>query len=509
MYDMTPSALEGILGGWASGADPLNEQLAAAIARAIELGDLPAGTRLPAERQLAAQLGLSRTTIVSAYDRLRSAGLVRSRQGSGTRVAQRRPGLTTSYLDEVPASGPAPATRAVRTGAPPPQPFAGEPPSVGLMTPDVDDAIELTIGAMPAVPEVFEATAAVLREDLPALMADAGYDPFGLPALRVEIAAHLRRHGVPTTPDQVLVTTGAQQAIALIAAQLGGPDATVVLENPTYIGAIDAFRAAGNRLVPIPVDEHGGRVDVVELLAAGGPLRLVYVVPTFQNPTGSVMPEERRRRLVRAAHDLGFLVVEDLTTDPAPAAGHPPPLASFDPDERVITIGSLSKLAWGGLRIGWIRAARPLVARLLAGKIVADHSTSVVTQAIGARLFPDLGSIAERSERRAAERRDVLTTALAERLPEWRWTAPRGGLSLWVRLPGADATAFTRLAAEHGVIVRPGPVASPDGGYRDHVRIAYGAEPVRLVEGVERLARAWEAYAPAARQARPSISVSV
>ena len=497
-----------LIGPWADGADPLNEQLAEALARAIDLGLLPPGTLLPAERELARELALSRTTIVAAYDRLRLAGLARSRQGSGTRVAARRPGLAQPYLASLDAMD-SDAVLVPATGRSWASATATTAPAVGLLTPLVDDAIELTIGALPAGSIVAEAIAAAVRDDLPALLLDSGYDPFGLPALRERIAAYLTRLGVATEPDQVLVTSGAQQALHLIGSQLAGPGNAIVMENPSYIGAIDAFRTTGNRLIPIPLDGDGARVEVIDLLGTNAPVRLVYVIPTFQNPTGAVMPEARRRELARMASESGFQIVEDLTPDLTLGVDSPPPIAAFDPGDRVITVGSLSKLAWGGLRVGWVRASRPVIDRLVAGKIVADHSSSLVTQAIGARVFERLDEVAARSRHAGAERRSVLMEALAVRLPDWTWTEPKGGLSLWVRLPGTDAVAFSRLAATLGVVVRPGPLASPDGGFRDHVRIAYGSEPDRLVDGVERLAAAWAAYTPATRASRPSLAVSV
>lgn len=515
--DISAAKLAVLLGPWSDGADPLNEQLATALTRAVDRGLLPPGTRLPAERELAREFGLSRTTIVAAYDRLRSSGTVRSRQGSGTRVTTRRPGLTQPYdvrwsgttagMPAAPASAPGrgPGTRPPSGLDPSPPP----PMPVGLMTPVVDDAIHLTIGALPAAPTVHEAIDLAIRDDIPSLLADTGYDPFGLPALRIAVAGHLTRRGVPTDPDQVLVTSGAQQAIHLIGSQLGGPDGSIAIENPTYIGAVDAFHAAGARLLPIPMDGDGAMVDVIPLLAASGLLRLAYVIPTFHNPTGSTMPEHRRRTLARMAPELGFSIVEDLTPDFAFDAGSPAPIAAYDEAERVITVGSLSKLAWGGLRIGWIRAPRADIDRLVAGKVVADHSTSLITQAIAARVFDHLDEVADHTRRVAGQRRDIVVERLRERLPDWTFQVPPGGLSLWVRLPGADAVAFTRLAVGYGVIVRAGPLASPDGGFRDHIRIAYGAEPADLVEGVERLAAAWAAYTPTARTARSSVSVSV
>jgi DNA-binding transcriptional MocR family regulator len=498
---VTAPALVELIGPWADGADPLNEQLADALTRAIEVGLLPPGTRLPAERELARELALSRTTIVAAYDRLRLAGLARSRQGSGTRVATRRPGLF--------ALTPTPAEET--DTEPPTRIGSGQAtPSVNLLGHvDAPDAIQFTLGALPAGPVVAESIQTALREDVPALLGEMGYDPFGLPRLRVAIAGYLDRLGVPTDPDQVLVTNGAQQAVHLVASQIGGPGNAVALENPTYIGAIDAFRTTGNRLLPMPVDPDGPRVDVAGLLAASAPVRLAYVVPTFHNPTGVTMPEARRRELARSAGEHGFQVVEDLTPDATLGVGVPPPIAAFDPGDRVITIGSLSKLAWGGLRIGWIRAPRADIDRVVAGKIVADHATSLITQAIAARVLDRVDEVAAWTNAAAAERRAVLTETLAERLPEWTWQMPKGGLSLWVGLPDADAVQYSRLAARHGVIVRPGPLASPDGGFRDHIRIAYGTDVDRLREGVDRLAAAWAEYTPTRRFSRPSLAVSV
>jgi DNA-binding transcriptional MocR family regulator len=501
---LSASSLVDLLGPWSEGADPLNEQLAGALSRAIDRGLLPPGTRLPAERELASELGLSRTTIVAAYDRLRQSGMVRSRQGSGTRVVARRPALAQAY-DARRGTRPAGLGEA-RTSAPERSASRARPDPV---TPGGDDPILLTIGALGAGPAVGDAIETAVREDVPALLDDRGYDPYGLPALRQAIAGHMGRLGVPTDANQILVTSGAQQALHLIASQLAGPDGAVAIENPTYIGAIDAFRAAGSRLLPIPVDRDGAVVDVIPLLAAGVPMRVAFVIPTYQNPSGAILPEARRRALAGHAAELGFSVVEDLTPDPAVERGVPPPVAAFDTAERVITVGSLSKIAWGGLRIGWLRASPAVIERLVAAKIVSDNSSSLVTQAIGVRVFERIDEIAEQTRAIVRHRRDLLAERLATRLPEWTFDVPPGGLSLWVRIADADAVAFTRLAASYGVVVRAGPATSPDGGYRDHVRIAYGAEPGDIIEGVERLAVAWAAYAPVARRTRSAVAVSV
>ena len=501
---VSAAALHTLLGAWSTGADPLNEQLAEALSQAIQVGLLPPGTRLPAERELARELALSRTTIVAAYDRLRLAGLARSRQGSGTRVAARRPGLFPPFaptaLEQTDVELP------VRRDG-----MLDRAPAVGLLEvpSDAGDVISLTVGALPASTVVGDAVRTAFEEDVPGLLGELGYDPFGLPRLREALAAYMTRLGIRTDPDEVVITSGAQQGLHLIASQLGGPGTAVAMENPTYIGAIDAFRTTGNRLIPVPLDADGPRLEALPLLAAGAPLRFTYVVPTFHNPTAVTMPEARRHELLRMAHELDFQVVEDLTPDASLGEGVPPPIGALDHGDRVLTVGSLSKIAWGGLRIGWVRASRHDVDRLVAGKIVADHSSSLITQAIAVRVLERLDEVAAATNRAAAERRRTLTEALAAQLPSWEWAMPAGGLSLWVRLPDADAVAFSRLAAGHGVIVRPGPLASPDGGFRDHIRIAYGAAPADLREGVGRLAAAWAEYAPAAPATRPPLAISV
>ena len=243
----------------------------------------------------------------------------------------------------------------------------------------------------------------------------------------------------------------------------------------------------------MPVDPDGPRVDMAGLLAASAPVRLAYVVPTFHNPTGATMPEARRRDLARAAGEFGFQVVEDLDTRLDPRRRCATTDRCVRPGDRVITIGSLSKLAWGGLRIGWIRAPRADIDRLVAGKIVADHATSLITRpsrprssTASTRSWPERSPLPPSAA--------IVTQALAERLPSG-WTMPKGGLSLWIRLPDADAVQFSRLAARHGVIVRPGPLASPDGGFGT----TSGSRTARTPNGSSRASNGWRPHGPSTR----------
>lgn len=496
----TAETLEDLLGPWAAGSEPLNEQLAGAIDRAIVRGDLPAGTRLPSERDLARGLGLSRTTIVLAYDRLRSAGRINSRQGSGTRVALRSAhpstpgaGIAEPYVEDLLAA------RAASVRGP------------ARARPVDSDRIELTIGALRGShdPAILAAARDAMIEDLPRFIDDFGYQPTGIAALREVVADFFVEQGVPTDPEQVVITTGAQQAVDLVARELVGPDGAAVLENPTYIGAIDSLRAVGARMIPVAVDGDGLRTDLARAAVASSAPRVIYTVPTFQNPTGWLLPEERRRELAELAASSGTLIVEDLTTDHTFGRGVPPPIAAFDAAERVVSLGSMSKTGWGGLRIGWMRVPHLLLPGIVAHKVVADHGTSLPSQLIARRLLLDRRAVAERSVAAAAERRDVVATELARLIPEWSFELPPGGLSLWVRLPGVDAARFARIAAEHGVLVRPGSLFSPDGGYRDHLRIAVGDDPDRLREGVARLARAWAIDRGSVRRDPSELSVDI
>lgn len=494
---MQARALVDLLGSWAAGSAPLNAQLAGGIERLIEAGSLPSGARVPSERDLSAALGVSRTTVVAAYDRLRTTGVLRSRRGSGTRVAWRQ---------TVPRRA-APARSAVPTASP----EVRRPALAYEDDLDTDNApIQLTIGAFRAPEIVAEEIERAATDDMRKALRYFGYLPAGLPALREAVATHLGDLGLPTAPDQVVITSGAQQAIDVIARTLGGPSGSVIIENPTYPGVIQALRAAGPRLVPVPVDDQGMVVELAALHAERRPGQMLYVVPTYHNPTGAVLSDRRRAELIRVAADMGLLVVDDQTGAYLSLGGTPPPpLAAMDQADQVITIGSLSKVAWGGLRVGWIRAPRQHAARFAAAKSELDLGTSLLSQAVAVRLLRRVDELQAVARAAAVERLEVITSALRADLPSWSWERPAGGICLWVRLPVGDGAAFTRVAAGYGVIVRAGTTLSVDGSFADRIRIAFGEDPERLREAVSRLAAAWHAFEPGASPIRAEAAVSV
>ncbi|HKB69597.1 MAG TPA: aminotransferase class I/II-fold pyridoxal phosphate-dependent enzyme, partial [Thermoanaerobaculia bacterium] len=220
----------------------------------------------------------------------------------------------------------------------------------------------------------------------------------------------------------------------------------------------------------------------------------------------AVIPAEGRREIAAIAERHGAVVVEDGTLDELDFGTRPPPpIAAFSRGGRVLTIGSLSKLIWGGLRVGWLRAPAPLLDAAAEIKVMSDLGNSPLSQTLGARLMRRLPQIRERRRAEVVERFEVLAGELSRRLPDWEWERPLGGLSVWVRLPRGDAEEFGAVARRHGVAILPGSVFSPSNAHADHLRMPFCLEPAEIRDGVRRLARAWSEYVPAAarRQERP------
>jgi DNA-binding transcriptional MocR family regulator len=482
LTETTP--IEGLLGPWSDGPGPLHRKLSDALRNAVQLGYLRIGDRLPAERELALRLSVSRSTVVAAYDTLRAEGVVESRQGSGTRVAAHRPGNGNGDGD-----GRQPALADAQLPS---------SPVFRALLREPRDVLSLATAVFPAHRRVAEAIREVALDDIEALLALPGYLPAGLPLLRERLAEMHSADGLPTTPDQVLVTTGAQQAIALAAVLFVRPGDQVVVEEASFAGTLDVFRTRGARLASVPLEDDGVDVRAVREAVANGHPSVVYVMPTFHNPTGVRMAEWRRRELAELAARERLPIVEDNALEFAPLDDERiPPIAAFAPaDAPVVTVGSLGKATWGGLRIGWLRAPAPLVARLGELKATSDLGSALFDQAVAARLVPHLAELRHDYRTRLRHHLDVLAGLLAEHLPEWQWRRPTGGPSLWVRLPTGKAAAFAQVALRHGVEVIPGEVMSATADHRQHFRLPFTEAPPVLAEIVRRLAAAWGEYAP-------------
>lgn len=348
------------LGPWADGNGPLFRKLARALAAGIERGAFAPDARLPSERALAGALSIGRGTAVAAYDVLVADGLLERRQGSGTFVAVDRPHLP--YGREGSALVHRLVERSERAGG----------------------VIDLSLSVLrdaDGVPSV-----SVRTTDLAGVVPDTGYTPWGLAPLRALIASMVSEWGLPTSEHEVVVTTGAQQAISLAAVCWLRPGDVVVVDDPTYPGALAAFRQAGATVVGVPVDERGVRADALSAALRRRPAA-VYLQSTLNSPTGVVTSLARRREVARVLDEARVPLIEDMALAGLAWQSSPPPIASLVRTTSAAVIGSLGKLFWGGLRVGFVRAPAPLALRFARIKATHDLGSSAVTQLLAARML--------------------------------------------------------------------------------------------------------------------------
>lgn len=466
-------AITGVLDDWAEGQGPLYRRLAERLRAAIDSGRLPGGTVLPPERHLADALAVSRSTVVAAFEELKRSGRLEARQGSGTWVRGR-----SRFPDE----GNRELVEELEHHAIL-QDLSGAP----------TQTIEFTAAAVSCAPEVNAAAARLDPDTLAAWSGGHGYSPQGYEALRTVVAERLTAIGLPTTPAEVLITGGATQAVLLTARLFLEPGAPAVLETPSYAGAIDVLHATGARLLSVDTDASGARTDQLADLMSRALPRLVYLVPDFHNPTGRILSERRRREIAKLSGEFHVPVVEDIVQrelwfDHAP----PPPIATYEPEAPVLTVGSMSKVFWGGLRLGWIRGSQQAVARLARMKAVDDFGAPVIAQLLAAQLLPSMDEVAQWRRHDLRQRLDVLLEAMRTHLPDWEFDRPSGGLSVWAQLPTPTAEELVRRAAAHGVAVVPGSSFAVDHDrHADRVRLPFVAAPDLIAEGVRRIGEAW------------------
>ncbi|WP_306336068.1 PLP-dependent aminotransferase family protein [Streptomyces sp. KL118A] len=319
----------------------------------------------------------------------------------------------------------------------------------------------------------------------------------GEPALRTAIAARATVRGLPTDPDEVLVTTGSQQALSLLATALIEPGDTVLVENPCYLAALQAFAFAGARVVPVPCDESGIDPAALDTLVALHRPKLLYTVPTFQNPTGRTLPADRRAAIARVAERLGLWIIEDDPYGELRFEGERAPWIATYPgaEDRTVLLSSFSKVMAPGLRLGWLRAPAALLRACAVAKQAADLHTPTVNQLAAARYLVDrdLDAHVARVAGVYRERRDAMLAGLADALPEGSgWIRPEGGMFVWAKLPdGHDTTELLRTVVEHQVAYVPGApffAGEPD---RTTLRMCFVTQtPEEIAEGLRRLGRA-------------------
>ncbi|MFI5610236.1 PLP-dependent aminotransferase family protein [Amycolatopsis sp. NPDC051903] len=433
-----PARLARLLGDWPSNDRGLARALALGISQLITDSHLADGALLPSQRTLAEALGVSRSTVTEAYEALAAADVVESFQRSGCRV--RRKGFAD--------------------------------PGATVLGPDSLASYDIASGALPGLPVVAEAIAGIDLGRLMGHVAAGGFFPAGLPELRDAIAQYYAELGIPTTRENVVVTGGAQQATWLIAQLLIGPVDEVVVEDPTSRRTLDVLRRAGTRLLPVPFADGELRLDLVEQLVTRRRPRLVYCQPVVHDPTGLTMDPPALRAFARILQAHHTFCVEDASSAELLFDGaRSPGLGALLPLDQLVTVSTLSKLTWGGLRVGWIRGSAPVVERLTELKRSIDLTSSVLDQLVAVDLLRRLPEL--RAARTAELRRgyEIARRVLERFRAGWRWTEPSGGTGLWVDT-GADAAALGSALRAGGVRALSGVEHfSPFGGLATHLSL--------------------------------------
>jgi DNA-binding transcriptional MocR family regulator len=468
---------------------PIYLQICRGIKEMILSGTLPEGFRLPPERRLASALGVNRSTILSAYRELKADALVDSHVGRGTSVlARTRGGAATT-------AQPLPWRQLVRAGMTEVQ----DPLLRDLLElAERPDVISLSVG-LPA-PELLPLD--VLRVVLTELLDEAGpamllHSPTeGLTAFREALCQLMVARGIRCSPAEVLVTSGSQQGLDLVTRVFLAPGDAVVVENPTFFGALQIFRRAQVRLLGVPTDGDGMRIDALEALLERQRPRLIYTLPTFQNPSGSVMALERRKKLLELAYRFQVPVLEDDPYCDLRYEGEAlPSLKALDEYGHVIYLSSFSKVLFPGLRIGWLAAPRPAARQLALAKQTADLHSSTAGQLVLDR-FVRAGHYASHVDMVRGEytrRRDLMHEVLRRTAPrEVAWTKPEGGFYFWLRVTdGLRQAHLLALAAERRVSYLPGDACFADEPGANYLRLNFTlAAPEQITEGVTRLMEA-------------------
>ncbi|HEY9868461.1 MAG TPA: PLP-dependent aminotransferase family protein [Candidatus Obscuribacterales bacterium] len=482
-----------------SRAVPMYARICQAVRGGIESGQLPANTKLPTNRELAALLKIDRSTVSRAYLELEKAGLVESHVGRGTFVTQ---GASGKERAASPPTGPAVPWNEVFSRF---SQTAFAMLSRQWAASALDAEVISFAGGIPTQ-EFFPEQE--FREILSHLnragqSADMfSYSPSeGHPALRRQLRQYLSEEGPAVGDEELLIVSGSQQGIDLVAKTLVDPGDVVLIEEPTYVWANCIFSAAQARCVPVPVDAQGLRVDVLESVLSRHSAKLLYVMPTFQNPTGATLSMERRAQLLALARRYRLPILEDNFVVDLRYDGMPlPSLRALDADRSaVISQGTFSKALCPGLRLGWLVAPEPVMVRLRLAKRACDLSTNSLAQAVMAEylrrgLYRRHLELVRSAYRK---RRDAMCNAIVRHLgSQVRWSKPDGGLFLWAALPaGLSSRELLSFAERQGVIFSPGDAFFLNGDRQEHLRLSFiqHDEPA-IEEGIARLGRALAAY---------------
>ena len=446
---------------------PAYAWLSDGIRHLVTNGRVLHGTMLPSERELVTALGLSRTTITRAYQELRERGFAEVRRGSGTRI-------------QIPGGQ-------VGGGAEPLIPSSAQMPHVlGL---------DLTCGA-PLAPVGLAQYYERAMDQLPGYIGGMGYYPMGLPILRETIANDYTARGLPTDPEQIIVTAGALSAIPSIARAILPPGAHVLAESPSYPNSVSSLRHHGSRISTIPISPEGSDLAGIENMLARGSFQAMLCLPDFHNPTGTLLDNVGRERWATSLARQGVVGIIDETNAKLWLDEKPEtlPMAAFS--QNLISIGSASKTYWGGLRMGWIRAPHKLVGAIHQARSTFDLGTPVLEQLVLNLLMKERAGLDEGTRTSLRQNRDWVFDELQSAVPELKIRKPTGGLSLWCNLPLPRATLLSEKASKAGLLLTPGSVfAAEDHGLENWLRVPYALGRSDLELAIPKLIESWNAVA--------------
>lgn len=455
-----------LLGQWSEGDGPLYQQLSDGLVELIDNGSLRAGEQLPPERTLAQALSISRGTVVRTFDQLAEAEAVSRVQGRGTTVAGRPLTAGSRSVD-----------------------FVGE-----RLWSNESSAIDLLMAIPAMLPEVADLVSSIDLGHYAGELESA--EPLGWWSLRERIAQLHSRQGLPTTPHQILVTSGAQQAISVVAAAMVHPGDVVLGEEDTWPGLIDGVRHLGARFEPVRLDHNGIIVDDLEAKIDRFRPGLMVFNPQHQNPTGSRLPPDRVEAVAALIRRHRVPTLEDrVSADLGFDRQHLPAFDEYDTGGYGLIAGSVCKVVWPGLRLGWLRADAQVINRVRSHKAVADMFTPALSQILGLAVLERYDALVEQRLVQLQVAADLVVESLETDLSDWDFVRPRGGLSVWVTLPGqTSATAFMQHAGRHGVLIGSGRQFSSVEADCSNLRIPFTAPLETLAAGLQRLIEAWQTF---------------
>lgn len=471
---------------------PIYRQLFASIKESIQLGAITAGERLPATRELAGQLGLNRTTVSAAYELLEAEGLITGQVGRG------------SFVN---ANGSAESAARLNWQELLPRPPIGPlPPALPLADAEISFAASRPSEQLFPVDEFRATCQEVVNGEEASAILQLG-STHGYPPLRRYLLNEARRQGVACAQDDLVITNGCQQALDLIQRVLVPAGESVVVEDPVYPGLKNVFLGGGARVIGVPVGANGIELEHLGRVLAKEHPRALILTSDFQNPTGATLPLPARHAILKMAREAGTVIVESGIYSDLRYQGEPlPPIKRLDESGSTILIESFSKIAFPGLRVGWVVGPAPFMARLAEAKQWSDLHTDQLSQAVLLR-FAESGRLEAHRKRMleaGAERLAATLDACQQHLPAGtRFTRPQGGMNVWVRLPEPlDAAEMLPRALREGVSYLAGRYFAVSRTETASLRLSFaGLEPAKIRAGVAALGDLFSSELAQARSA--------